>query len=101
MYARISALMGATLAIALVIAGLWGWGAARALVERTDNPDTALWAVRSAAVAALAGAQVLGLTFVTALFYERDRSGEWMRLIAGFVCTAAFVAAITMGLVSR
>jgi hypothetical protein len=99
---KLSGVMGATVAIALVVVALWGWGESTALVRKADNPQLALWAVRSAAIAALAGAQVLGLTFVVGVFIgRRDRSGDMMRLAAGFVCTVALLGAIAMALLSR
>lgn len=99
---KLTGLMGATVAVALVIVALWGWGEARDLVRKADNPQLALWAVRTAAVAALAAAQVLGLTFVVGLFYHtRDRLDDLATLAAGFVCTSALIGAIAMGLVSR
>jgi hypothetical protein len=105
-----SRLMGAMVAVALVVLSLWGWGAARGLVEQADKPELALWAVRSASVAAFAAAQALGLTFVADGISSRrrrgregrpDRAGELMRLGAGFVCTLALIGAIAMGIVSR
>src|SRR4051812_14022833 len=101
MQKKLSALLGATVALALIIVALWGWGQAPELAEKADRPELALWAVRSAAIAALAAAQVLGLSFVVDLFYDRDRLGEWMRLLAGAVCTIALVSAIALGLVSK
>jgi hypothetical protein len=102
---KLTMLLGAIVAVALVVVSLWGWAAAEQLVPRAVRPELALWAVRSAAVAALAAAQVLGLTFVVGLF-ERDGSdrqsvgGQAMRLAAGFVCTAALVGAIALGIMS-
>jgi hypothetical protein len=101
MQAKLSAVLGAIVAIALVIVALWGLGQAPQLAENADRPDLALWAVRSAAIAALAGAQVLGLSFVVELFYNRDRLGELCRLAAGVVCTVALVSAITLGIFSK
>src|SRR3954447_4148371 len=101
MLSKLYAVMGAIIAVGLVVAALWAWAAGSQLVARADRPELALWAVRSAAIAAIAGAQVLGLTFVVDAFYGRDRMGELMRVGAGLVCTAALVGAIAMGIVSR
>jgi hypothetical protein len=100
MVSRVYALMGATIAVVLVIAGLWGWGSAGGLAQEAGRPEAAIWAVRAAAVAALAGAQVLGMTFIVDSIYARDRGGELMRLSAGLVCTAALVGALGLGLMS-
>ena len=101
MLSKLYAVMGAIIAVGLVVAALWAWAASSQLVARADRPELALWAVRSAAIAAIAGAQVLGLTFVVDAFYGRDRMGELMRVGAGLVCTVALVGAIAMGIVSR
>jgi hypothetical protein len=101
MLTKVSALMGTTVAIALVVVALWGWGAAEGLVRRADDPRLALWAVRSASIAALAAAQVLGLTFLADAFRGRDRAGEIMRLGAGLVCTIALISATVLGIAGR
>lgn len=101
MQEKLSAVLGATVAVGLVVIALWGFGQASELAEKAGRPEYALWAIRSAAVAALAAAQVLGLTFVAALVYERDRWGELMQLAAGLLCTLALVGAIALGTYSR
>jgi hypothetical protein len=83
------------------VAALWGWSAARELGGRSEDPKLAFWAVRSAAIAALAAAQVLGLTFLADAFWGRDRAGEALRLAAGLVCTAALIGAIVLGVASK
>ncbi len=101
MLSKVSAVMGAIVAVALVIVALWGWGAARDVLGHAARPQAAAWAVRSASVAALAGAQALGLTFVVGAFYSRDRAGEMMRLTASLICTAALVGAIVLAIASN
>jgi hypothetical protein len=61
----------------------------------------ALWAIRSGAIAALAAAQVLGMTYFVGSFYSRGKIGEWIRVAVGFVCTAALIGALCLGLVSK
>jgi hypothetical protein len=75
------------------------------LVQRADKPELALWAVRSSAIAALAAAQVIGLTVVAGLFYRprsrgRDRASELAGMAAGAVCTVALISAVALGIVS-
>src|SRR5882672_5205921 len=102
MLAKLYEVMGGTVAVALVVVALWGWGSAADLVEKADRPLIALWAVRCGAVAALAAAQVLGMTFVVKQFHGRQRpGGEWIRLAAGLLCTVALVGAIALGIVSK
>jgi hypothetical protein len=98
---KLSMMMGTTVAVSLVVVGLWGWGAAAALARGTAEPALALWAVRSGAVAALAAAQVLGMSCLVGLFYPRGRGSEMISLAAGFVCTVALLGAILLGWVSR
>ena len=105
MLAKASGLMGAMVVVALVVVSLWGWGAAPGLVQRAEKPELALWAVRSAAIAALAAAQAIGLATVVGLFYRpraggRDRAGELAGMTAGIVCTLALISAVGLGIVS-
>jgi small ligand-binding sensory domain FIST len=101
MLARLSAAMGTTIAVALVVVGLWGWASASKLVDGSDKPALALWSIRSAAVAALAGAQVLGLTCLVGSWRGRDRSAEVMKLVAGAVCTAALIGCLGLAILSK
>ena len=95
MFSKVYALMGGTVAVALVVLALWGWGSAAGWVENADRPELALWAVRCGAIAALAAAQVLGMTFVVSLFHGPQRpGGQWLGLAAGLVCTVALVGAM-------
>ena len=80
------------MAVALVVVALIGWGSSGELAQHADRPIVMLWAIRSGAVAAFFAAQVLGMTYVVGVFYSRGKIGEWTRLAAGFVCTAAFRA---------
>jgi hypothetical protein len=101
MLTKLSALLGTTAAVALVVLALWGWADAIELTRRADRPMQAMWAVRSGALAAFAAAQVLGMTFFVGAFYGRGKIGEWVRLMAGLVCTAALVGALCLGLLSK
>lgn len=101
MMSKMAMAMGAIAAIALIVGGLWGWSEAAALARLAEHPEAARWAVRCAAIAAWSGAQVLGLNFIVGAWYAQDQSGEWMRLGAGFVCTAALVVSLALGFVCR
>lgn len=100
MLTKLYGLMGTVIAIALVIGGLWGWTSAVRLSSHAGRPELAAWAVRGGAVAALAAAQVLGMTFLVDSIYVRDRASEIMRIAAGLVCTAGLVGALGLGLMS-
>jgi hypothetical protein len=88
-------------AVALVVVGLWCWGNAGKVSASSDNAPLARWTMRSASVAALAGAQVLGLTFLAGGGHRRDRSRDWLRLAAGFVCTAALIGCLSLAIASK
>ncbi|HEY7087339.1 MAG TPA: hypothetical protein VH518_04570 [Tepidisphaeraceae bacterium] len=100
MLSKVYNAMGTTVAVMLVAVGVWAWRCAPAMGSRFDgNPVAAQWAIRCAGVAALAAAQVLGLTFLVGAFYGRNRSGDVMRLLAGCVCTAALIGSVAMAIV--
>jgi hypothetical protein len=101
MVARLSAVMGTTVAVALVVVGLWCWGSAGRVLAGRDHADLARWTMRTAGIAALAGAQVLGLTFLAGGNHRRDRSRDWLRLAAGFVCTAALIGCLSLAIASK
>jgi hypothetical protein len=101
--AAIFSAAGAAIAVALVLLGLYGWRHAGEIVERWDptRPAVAAWAVRSAAVAAAAGAQLVLLALVTGRLYRRQLFDDVLSLSAGLVGAVALVAAIALGLAGR
>ena len=98
--AKLSALLGTTVALGLVVAGIWGWGLAGRIAEHADRPDLAWWAVKCGAIAVLAAAQVLGMTFIVTAFYPRGRADEFARLTAGLICTIGLIGALGLGVSS-
>src|SRR3954467_535805 len=58
--------------VALVVLCLWAWQHAGDFSVETSRPDVATLAVRSAAVAMAAAAQILLLTLVIGRFYRRQ-----------------------------
>jgi hypothetical protein len=90
-------------AAVLVIAGLWAWNAAGdwVLDWNVTRPEVAVWAVRSAAVGAIAAAQVVLLALVGARVYGRGRVDSAMAFTAGAVCAVACVSAVAFGLAGR
>ena len=103
MRAATSATLGGVLAIGLLLLGLYAWRHAGQIVEGWDpaRPTVAAWAVRSAAVAAAAGAQLLLLTLVTRQLYRRQLVDDVLGLSAGLVAALAVVCAIALGLAGR
>ena len=91
---------GAAAGMALVVAGLWAWQEGRDLVLDwgATRPDVALCAVRSAGIAAVALAQVLFITCVTARAFRRRVFDDVLRFAGGVVFALATVTAVACGL---
>src|SRR5215207_1292365 len=94
--------LGAAVALVLMVAALWTWGRAGWIAADATRPEVARWAVRSAAVAAGAVAQLLLLTFVAGrVFRHRDFTADVARLTVGVVACIAIVSAVALGLAGR
>ena len=94
--------MGSAIALFLMVAALWTWGRAGWIAADATRPDVARWAVRSAAVAAGAIAQLLLLTFIAGrVFRHRNFNADAARLTMGLVAGVAFVSAVALGLAGR
>lgn len=101
MVARISIGAGTIATIILMVAALWAWQAGPHLTFDADRPDVALWAVRSAAVAAAALAQGLAVALVLGNLYRRGRLDAALGLTAAAVFAIALVSAVALGLAGR
>ena len=88
---------------AMVFAGLWAWNGAGdwVLDWNVTRPEVAVWAVRSAAVGAIAAAQLVLLVLVGARLYGKGKFDSAMALTAGVVCAVACVSAVAFGLAGR
>jgi hypothetical protein len=62
----------------------------------SPDPQSVLWSVRLAAVAAAAAAQALFLSFVAGNWYRRDAVFDVLRLAAGLLAAGAAVAAVAL-----
>jgi hypothetical protein len=94
----------AVLAGLLVVVGVWGWQQAQDLVLDHWNaarPELAESAVRSAAIALVALAQVIVLIFVAGRIYRRGTLDSVLTLTAAVVFALASVGAIACGLAGR
>lgn len=92
---------GTVATVGLMIVALWGWQHAEGLVEEWTRPDVAANAVRCAAVALGAGAQVVLFGCVVGRVYKAGRLDTIVGLTAAGVCTVAIVSAVTLALVGR
>jgi hypothetical protein len=95
--------LGAVCAMGLVIAGLWGWQRAEAVVTWVgwEKRTIGAWAVRCAAVALVAVAQSVLLAAVVERVYRRDAVCSAMKFTALFVCMVCTASAIALGLAGR
>ena len=99
-----SILFSALLAGAMVLAGIWAWQQAQDLVLdhwNAGRPDLAEWAISSAAIAIVALAQIIILTFVAGRIYSRRTIDSVLTLTASVVFALASVSAIACGLAGR
>lgn len=101
MVGRISIGAGTIAAIVLIVAALWAWQAGPHLALDADRPDVALWAVRSAAVAAGALAQGLAVALVLGNLYRRGRLDAAIGVTAAVVFAVSLVSAVALGLAGR
>ncbi|HEX8341141.1 MAG TPA: hypothetical protein VF624_09555 [Tepidisphaeraceae bacterium] len=94
-------IFGVVLTIGLMVAALLAWFHAPVYASAAERPDVLRWAVRSFAVAAAAGAQVIAFSLIVG---PRQRSGAGnlgLRLLAGIVCCAAAVSGAALGVAAR
>jgi len=110
MWSKVFTVFGGAVGVAMVVASLWCWQNAAHLVRAwdPDKPDVAAWAVRSAAVAVAALAQVVLLTFVAAAVFEPDaprrgggRLPDVLRWSAATVAVLAIASATALALAGR
>ena len=88
--------LGSSVAIALVVTGLWCWQHAGVVAGWYDvsRPEVLAWAARAAAVAAVALAQWLVLVVVVRVFYDRRWFDRALRVVSGLTFTAAAAGAL-------
>jgi hypothetical protein len=93
----------AMMAVLLIVAALWAWESAPDLASdlQTGRPQAAIWAARSAALAALALAQTILLYFVVGGIYPRRALDDALRLCFVIACVLACVSAIALGMAAR
>jgi hypothetical protein len=93
----------AVLAGAMVVGGLWAWQSAGdlALDWEVGRPEVTAWAVRSAAVAAVAAAQVILLAVVGGRLYGRRTFDAALTVAAIAVFALASVGAVACRLAGR
>ncbi|HLL88933.1 MAG TPA: hypothetical protein VK324_06495 [Tepidisphaeraceae bacterium] len=99
--AAVSVCAGTVVTIGLVVVAMWAWQHAAGLTEDAARPDVAAYAVRCAAVAAAAGAQVVLLLAVVGRIYRRGGVDGAVATVAVVVGTVSLVSAVALGLAGR
>jgi hypothetical protein len=87
--------------VALMVLCLWAWQHAGDFSVETSRPDVATLAVRSAALAIAAAAQILLLTLVIGKLYRRQLIDDVLKLAAALVFAVTLVGAVALGLAAR
>jgi hypothetical protein len=94
-------MLGAMGTIALMIAALWCWQHANEVVAGWSRPDIAAYAVRCAAVAVAAGAQLVLLACVVGRAFVPGWADRAAGLLAAGVCAVGTISAVALTLAGR
>jgi len=97
----LTVMMGAAIAICLMVTAIWAWRDLPLLSATAARPDVLAWAAKSLAVAAGAGAQVILITFVLGRIYRFKRVHDALRLAAALVCCVGAIGAAALGLAAQ
>lgn len=103
MYRSMRCLAASVLSAGLMMIGLWLWqrGPALVLDLGTDRPEFAWWTLRSAAIAAISGAQAILAAIVLGQVFRRSRFDLFFGTAATLVSVVAAVAALVCGVIGR
>ena len=95
--------LGVGVTVGLVVLGLWGWEAAETIVGRLgwSNRSVGSWAVRCAAIGAVAAGQAVLIALIVERAYRRDRVCGFAKLSALFVFMVCAVSAIALAFAGR
>lgn len=93
--------IGGLVTVVLMVLCLWGWQHASELSREAGQPYVAKWAVRSAAIAVGAVAQVVLLTSVIGRLYQRQLLDDVLRLSVGVVLAVSLVSALALAVAAR
>ncbi|HEY7116398.1 MAG TPA: hypothetical protein VH475_07425 [Tepidisphaeraceae bacterium] len=96
--------LGVVCTVGLIVAGLWGWQRAEAVVTWVgwEKRIIGAWAVRCAAVALVSVAQAVALTLVVErVYHRRDAVCAVLKLSALLTCIVCTASAIALGLAGR
>jgi hypothetical protein len=94
-------LFGGGVMVALMVLALAAWFQAPIYAAAAERPDVLRWAMRSGAIAAAAGAQVIALSLVVGKIYQAAGAHKAVRFLAAVVCCIAAVSAAALGVAAR
>ena len=94
-------LVGSAVAVGLMVAAMWAWFDLPDRAVGAQRADVLMWAAKSLAIAAAAGAQIILITFVIGRLYRFKSVHDALRLTAALVCCIAAIAAAALGLAAQ
>ena len=97
----LTVMVGAAIAICLMVTAIWAWRDLPLLASNAARPEVLGWAAKALAVAAGAGAQVILITFVLGRIYRFRRVHDALRLAAALVCCVSAIGAAALGLAAQ
>ena len=98
---RVTSFFGAILSAALMVLSLWAWQAGPHVAFDADRPELALWAVRTASIAAAALAQGVILFMVVGNIYRPRALDVILRVLATAIFLIALVGAVALVVAQR
>ena len=99
--AKVNVVFGSVVAAVLVVAALWTWQEGTQLVRDNDGGQAVLWAVRAAAIAAVALAQGVLLVAVVGNVYRTRSTDMVLRVLTATVFAVSLIGAIALGMAGR
>jgi ABC-type Fe3+ transport system permease subunit len=92
---------GTLLTVGLMVLALFAWFQAPVYASAAERPDVLRWAVRSLAIAAAAGAQLIAFSLIVGPAHRRRTGNFGLRVLATIVCCAAAVTGAALGVAAR
>ena len=99
--AKVNVVFGSLVAALLVVVALWTWQEGTQLAIEKEGGPAVLWAVRAAAVAAVALAQGVLLIAVVGNVYRTRSIDLALRVLTATVFAVSLIGAIALGMAGR
>src|SRR5688500_10447025 len=94
-------MLGVVATMGMMLAALWGWQNAARVTAEWSRPDIATYAVRCAAIAVGAAAQLVLLYFVVGRAFAPGRADRVAGALAAGVCAVCLISAVALTLAGR